>query len=215
MPGSAGSSYSYVTSKSNAHIPGDERLGLTVAPGRVRLQPSAGDGYAWSVSKSQEYLLKSNLSNGTVGLYQAILDALGHSIEAVSPPTLRESNAGSDKKMSDEPKEPSSSNPSKLPGTAFEGDSFTATIQRLEGAKQELTAELERAQLHSEKLFDEKEEWEAKYCRIHEELGKTKSLVKQLEEDLSRAHMGIAKAMEMLKGHRLPEKTQPCEAKDI
>ncbi|OQE70563.1 hypothetical protein PENNAL_c0114G05474 [Penicillium nalgiovense] len=189
-----------------AHI--HERLGLTVAPGRVRLQPSAADGYAWSVSKSQENLLRSNLSNGTVGLYQAIRDALGCSIEAVSPQTLRESDAGSFKSMSDE--RPRSSKLSKPLGTASENHSFTATIRRLEGANRELTAELERGQIYSEELLEERQQWEAKYRGIYEELDNSKFLVKQLEKDLNRAHMGIAEAMEILKNNQLPEKKESC-----
>lgn len=68
----------------------DERLGLLVDPGQVRLQPSTQDGYAWSVTKSKESLLQTSLSNSTVGLYQAIREELGRSLEAVSPRTLRQ-----------------------------------------------------------------------------------------------------------------------------
>ncbi|KAJ5346190.1 hypothetical protein N7452_004194 [Penicillium brevicompactum] len=205
-----------------AHI--HDRLGLTVAPGRVRLQPSAADGYAWSVSKSQEYLLKTNLSNGTVGMYQAIRDALGCSIEAVSPQTLREPDASSDNRISDEVshqgllsfpnaeilKHPSSSKLPKPTRAASATDSFTATIQRLEVANQELTADVENARKHSETLLDERQEWEAKYRGIHEELENSKSLVTRLEEDLSRVQMGIAEAMETLKNHQIPENKQSC-----
>lgn len=181
------------------------------------------------MSKSQEYLLKTNLSNGTVGFYQAIRDALGCSIEAVIPQTLRESDAGSYKNMSDEvshecllrfpnaenPKRPRSSKLSKPLGTASEGDSFTATIRRLEGANRELTAELERGQIYSEELLEERRQWEAKYRGIYEELDSSKSLVKQLEKDLNRAHMGIAEAMETLKNNQLPEKKESCAQEDV
>jgi hypothetical protein len=56
------------------------------------------------VSTSPEHLLKANLNNRTVSFYQAVHDALGCSIEAVSPQTLREFDAGSNKEMSDHPK---------------------------------------------------------------------------------------------------------------
>ena len=68
----------------------DDRLGLLVAPNHVRLQPSAQDGYAWSVTKSKESLIQTSLSNGTVGLYRAIREELGRSLEAVSPRILRQ-----------------------------------------------------------------------------------------------------------------------------
>jgi t-SNARE complex subunit (syntaxin) len=141
---------------------------------------------------------------------------------------LRESDAGSDKNMSDEvnhqcllgfpnaenPKRPSSSKPSKPLGTASESVSFTATIRRLEGANRELTAELERGQIYSEDLLEERRQWEAKYRGIYEELDNNKSLVKQLQKDLNRAHMGIAKAMETLKNHQLPENKESCAQED-
>jgi hypothetical protein len=67
----------------------DNRLGLVVAPGQVRLQPSAGDGYAWSVTESKKSLLQSNLGSGSVGLYRSICEELGRSLEAVTPQTLQ------------------------------------------------------------------------------------------------------------------------------
>ena len=67
----------------------DNRLGLVVAPSQVRLQPSAGDGYAWSVTDSKKSLLQSNLGSGSVGLYRSIREELGRSLEAVTPQTLQ------------------------------------------------------------------------------------------------------------------------------
>ena len=61
------------------------RLHLVVPPERVRLQPRPEDGYAWSVTKTNAALLKSNLSSGTINLYQKILKELGPSLEAVNP----------------------------------------------------------------------------------------------------------------------------------
>lgn len=66
-----------------------DRLGLVVAPAQVRLQPPPGYGYAWSVTESMAFLLKSNLSSGTVGLFQTIYKELGRSLEAVSPQVLQ------------------------------------------------------------------------------------------------------------------------------
>lgn len=52
----------------------------------MRLQPSLEDGYAWSVLEGKEYLLATNLGNGTVGRCQDIQQSLGSSLEAVAPP---------------------------------------------------------------------------------------------------------------------------------
>ena len=74
----------------------DNRLHLVVAPERVRLQPRPEDGYAWSVTRTNAALLKSNLSSGTINLYQKILKELGPSLEAVNPQSLdtSQSNTG-------------------------------------------------------------------------------------------------------------------------
>ncbi|OQD77342.1 hypothetical protein PENANT_c113G04627 [Penicillium antarcticum] len=189
-----------------AHI--HERLGLTVAPSRVRLQPSAADGYAWSVSGSQKHLLKTKLSNGTVGFYQAIRDALGCSIEAVSPQTLQEFEAGSDKDIS--AKRPSPPKLSKPPETLSGGGSFTVTIQRLESANKELAAELARAKACSEDLLKEKLEWEVKYQEIDGELDASRRLASQLESELVRVGMGVTEAMKILQAHQLPEGSESC-----
>ncbi|KAJ5288266.1 hypothetical protein N7508_011041 [Penicillium antarcticum] len=187
-----------------AHI--HERLGLTVAPSRVRLQPSAADGYAWSVSDSQKHLLKTNLSNGTVGFYQDIRDALVCEMEAVSPQTLRELDTGFDKKMS--AKRPCPPKLSKSRETASGGGSFTVTIQRLENANKELAAELVRAKACSEDLLKEKLEWEVKYREIDGELDASRRLVNHLESELVRVGMGVTEAMKILQDHQLPEGSQ-------
>jgi len=93
VPRGIGCPYPYVTlspppAERNLS-PSDNRLGLVVAPGQVRLQPSAGDGYAWSVTESKKSLLQSNLGSGSVGLYRSICEELGRSLEAVTPQTLQ------------------------------------------------------------------------------------------------------------------------------
>lgn len=72
------------------------QLQLEVPPNKVRLQPSADDGYAWTVSESKRHLFDSHLSNGTVGLYQAICDEIGRSIEAVRPAALKDTQSKGD-----------------------------------------------------------------------------------------------------------------------
>lgn len=62
----------------------------------MRLQPSVEDGYAWSVLQGKEYLLDTNLGNGTVGRYQDIRQQLGPSLEAVAPERLQPKGAGHD-----------------------------------------------------------------------------------------------------------------------
>jgi hypothetical protein len=63
----------------------DDRLGLIIQPQAVRLQPAPEDGYSWCVTDSKAHLMKTSLSNGTVGLYDAICQEIGRSIEAVRP----------------------------------------------------------------------------------------------------------------------------------
>jgi hypothetical protein len=175
------------------------------------------------VSDSQKHLLKTNLSNGTVGFYQDIRDALVCEMEAVSPQTLRELDTGSDNKISAKVSQPplftecqhaeksKRSCPPKLsksPETASGGGSFTVTIQRLENANKELAAELERAKACSEDLLKEKLEWEVKYLEIDGELEASRRLVKHLESELVRVGMGVTEAMKILQDHQLPEGSQ-------
>ncbi|KAG2026553.1 hypothetical protein GB937_001334 [Aspergillus fischeri] len=109
------------------------RLGLRIAPSKVRLQPSPDDGYAWSVTDKSAHLLRDSLSSGSVGQYEAICEGLGVSIEAVHPEVVmddRTTHHGDD----DEP----SSNE----------ESFTAIIQRLRVENEALTSEIDRLQHH-------------------------------------------------------------------
>lgn len=80
----------------------DERLGLSVPPQHVRLQPSADDGYAWSVLQGKEYLLDKSLGNGTVGRYEDIIEQVGSSFEAVTPQRQQPRSAEHETNTSDE-----------------------------------------------------------------------------------------------------------------
>jgi hypothetical protein len=54
----------------------------------VRLQPCPKDGYAWSAAEGFDHLLATNLSSGSVGVYDNIIASLGRSLEAVDPRSL-------------------------------------------------------------------------------------------------------------------------------
>ncbi|KAJ5642295.1 hypothetical protein N7490_006295 [Penicillium lividum] len=163
----------------------DQRLGLLVPPGRVRLQPSPEDGYAWSVSNSKEHLLKTCLGRGTVGLYQDIIDELGHSIEAVTPRTLQIAVVANDTTPS-------------IEGPEHGFESFTATIQRLERDKREISLELERANARSDDLMSKNRELEATICRLEEELGCSQTSIEQMKGELQLARDAISESMKVL-----------------
>lgn len=74
---------SYHSSHTTANRFMDARLGLTISPGQVRLQPLLSDGYSWSATGTSTTLLKKNLSSGNIWFYQSICEELGRSIEAV------------------------------------------------------------------------------------------------------------------------------------
>ncbi|KAJ5369962.1 uncharacterized protein N7496_006054 [Penicillium cataractarum] len=155
-----------------------QRLGLVVPPGRVRLQPSAEDGYAWSSSKAKEYLLKTNLGRGTVGLYQDIMDELGQSLEAVTPKTLHANKVGEDA-------------PSTRESPEIDSESFTATIQRLEQQNKELIGKIGELQRSEQ-------ERRAKLRHLEEELERHKSYLEKSEAELLRARGGITEALVVL-----------------
>lgn len=179
----------------SAHI--HDRLGLVVAPGQVRLQPSAGDGYAWSVTESKKILLQSNLGSGSVGLYRSIREELGRSLEAVAPQTLQvvQSERGhlAKKEMqsawSDE----------------RESGSFTAKIRDLECANREMSSELDRTRMHLEDSLRKKNELHAETLRLQDELGGISSRAGHLEDELVRVTRRISEAMQVLQAHQTQE----------
>ncbi|KAJ5640345.1 uncharacterized protein N7484_008207 [Penicillium longicatenatum] len=164
----------------------DQRLGLVIPPGRVRLQPSPEDGYAWSASNSKEHLLKTNLGRGTVGLYQDIIDELGKSIEAVTPPSLQLSVVGNGKASS-------------IEGPKHVVESFTETIQRLECNNQIVSLELERASTRAEDLLSKNQELEAMVCRLQEELGCSHTSIEQMSGEIKRLRDAISQTMNLFR----------------
>ncbi|KAF4767694.1 hypothetical protein HAV15_009602 [Penicillium sp. str.  len=123
-----------------AHI--YERLRLSIPPQCVRLQPSVEDSYAWSVLPGKEYLLDTNLGNGTVGRYQDIVQQLGSSLEAATPQRQQPKGTDHDTISREEPKPPE-------PDSA----SFTEMIRLLEHEKKVLAVDLESARAQSEDLL--------------------------------------------------------------
>lgn len=72
----------------------DDRVGLAIGPEDVRLQPQPEDSYAWAIMEPKAALLKSSLRSGTLDLYQSICNELGHTLEAVPPQELQNSESG-------------------------------------------------------------------------------------------------------------------------
>ncbi|CAG8231427.1 unnamed protein product [Penicillium salamii] len=178
-----------------AHI--YNRLGLVVAPGHVRLQPSAGDGYAWSVTESKKSLLQSNLGSGSVGLYRSICEELGRSLEAVTPQTLQVAQSEREHLAKEE------AWPAR--GDEIESGSFTAKIRELECANRELSGELDRTRMHLENSLSKKNEMQAEILRLQDELDGVSSRASHLEDELVRVTRGIREAMQVLQVHQTQE----------
>ncbi|KAJ5230974.1 hypothetical protein N7489_011682 [Penicillium chrysogenum] len=174
-----------------AHI--YDRLGLVVAPSQVRLQPSAGDGYAWSVTESKKSLLQSNLGGGSVGLYRSICEELGRSLEAVTPQTLQVAQLERD----------------HLPREEEQSGSFTAKIRELEGVNHEMKNELDRTSIHLRESLDENRTLHEKIRRLQGELDSSSSRATHLEDELVRLTNGITKAMQVLQDHQAQEWSRP------
>ncbi|KAJ5365294.1 hypothetical protein N7517_008180 [Penicillium concentricum] len=159
-----------------------DRLDLVVAPSQVRLQPSGGDGYAWSITESKKSLLQSNLGSGSVGLYRSICEELGRSLEAVTPQTLHIAQS----KRNHLPREEvsilihqaprglhSAENICKTrPARSDEKDSgsFTAKIRELECANHEMSDELDLTRIHLEESSGQNRELQAKVRQLQYEL---------------------------------------------
>ncbi|KAJ5775808.1 uncharacterized protein N7511_000819 [Penicillium nucicola] len=208
-----------------AHI--YDRLGLVVAPSQVRLQPSAGDGYAWSVTESKKSLLQSNLGSGNVGMYRSICEELGRSLEAVTPQTLQIAQLERD----GIPREESG----PVRGEEEDSGSFTAKIRELDcanlkmkneldhtnirlqdslGENRTLQAKLGRLQdeldhtsIRLQESLDENRTLHAKLCRLQDEMDHSSSRATRFEDELVRVTSGITKAMQVLQDHQTQEES--------
>ncbi|KAL2801504.1 hypothetical protein BJX63DRAFT_438789 [Aspergillus granulosus] len=170
---------------SNKLTNSDDRLGIKLDPQAVRLQPTPEDGYAWSVTDSKRHLMKTCLSNGTVGLYDEICKEIGQSIEAVRPTRPTGPALGS--------------------GPLFgsdEDDSFTATIQRLRLDNHKLREENLCLQDRIEKIYDSSQMWEKQTRHLQTESEREKSLIQELERELSGVRRDVQEAIRLLGRHQ-------------
>ncbi|KAJ6171492.1 hypothetical protein N7470_000559 [Penicillium chermesinum] len=163
----------------------DPELGLTVPPYRVRLQPSAEDGYAWSVSDAQIHLLRTPLGRGTIGLYQEIIGELGKSIEAVRPQPLQRTPRSSEASSAcqDRP------------------ESFTEVIQRVESENERLIGQVEQYREQSESLLRKEQDWQAKIADLQAEVVSCQQVIQKLQEDVSNSQTSILDAIAVLKSN--------------
>ncbi|KAE8371539.1 hypothetical protein BDV26DRAFT_286706 [Aspergillus bertholletiae] len=139
----------------------NKQLGLEISPEKIRLQPRHDDPYRWSVAKPVKYLFKSNLSSGSVGYFQKICDALesGDLIEAVAPQTLHQEDPCQEASVANETQD------------LVHGNSFTATIQKLEQEKQEAISDSQKLRKEQEQeLLNAQREWETKRDNLQKEL---------------------------------------------
>jgi phage shock protein A len=95
-----------------------------------------------------------------------------------------------------------------------ENRSFTATIQRLECEKEELTDELDRARSRSNALLAEVEEWEKWAQAMEGQLRESQSLVARLDEELRHVQGRMAEAVKLLQSFPAQE-SQPRGTDDL
>ncbi|CAP94183.1 Pc16g15130 [Penicillium rubens Wisconsin 54-1255] len=168
----------------------DDRLGIVVAPEKVRLQPRPEDGYPWSVTSANASVLKSSLSSGKIHLYRKICNEIGHSIEAVSPHALGHSQ----------------SNTSCIPRESLEAESFgdgmdgsfTAEISKLKAANSSIEIELERTHARLNDCLDESHTVRAEANELRHDMQILRSHNKKLHDELTEAKAGIAGARRIL-----------------
>ncbi|OQE10588.1 hypothetical protein PENFLA_c087G08100 [Penicillium flavigenum] len=166
------------------------RLRIVVAPEKVRLQPRPEDGYTWSITSANAGLRKSSLSSGNIHLYRSICNEIGHSLEAVSPQTLRTSQSNANCI----PKE-------NLEAESF-GDgtdgSFTAEISELKAANSSIEFELERTRVRMNDCLDESHTVRAEANELRHDMQILQSDNNKLHDELTEARAGIAGARRIL-----------------
>ncbi|KAJ5544012.1 hypothetical protein N7494_005291 [Penicillium frequentans] len=166
----------------------DNRLHLVVAPERVRLQPRPEDGYAWSVTRTNAALLKSNLSSGTINLYRKILKELGPSLEAVNPQSLEtsQSNTGGF------PKETQRFSEGMVDG------SFTAEICELKATNSRIEKELERTRSRLDDCLRESHTLRDEASQLRYDMQILESQNEILRDKLAETRRGIKGVMQTL-----------------
>ncbi|KIW99642.1 uncharacterized protein Z518_11055 [Rhinocladiella mackenziei CBS 650.93] len=60
------------------------KLGVTIDPSQVRLQPDTTEGYIWVRQPDKEYLFTKPLSKHSIGAYMELCREVGRSFEAVA-----------------------------------------------------------------------------------------------------------------------------------
>ncbi|KAJ5904731.1 uncharacterized protein N7473_001647 [Penicillium subrubescens] len=180
---------SHDDSQITANLFVDERLGLTIAPGQVRLQPLPGDGYSWSATGTSAALLKKSLSSGNIWFYQSICEELGRSLEAVPVQVLK----GTAKDKANEAC-PDSSRVIAGPCSS----SFTETILRLEIAISKLKEELSCAHEHLNQSQAENNRLEQALSHTRNELENSTFENSNLRNELLSSQVRIAKAIQVL-----------------
>lgn len=174
------------------------------------MQPGPNDGYTWSVAKGYERLIAGNLSSGSVGVYNDIIENLGQSLEAVDPTSLAEVCATEDA----EPRVHVSwcniicgtsldvGLTRQDPGSRIGDASFTATIQRLERENERLAEEASQARASAESLQAKVHEWEIRWRTAQEQLAGDQRKVARLGQELRRIQGSMADAVSILQSHR-------------
>ncbi|KAI9041324.1 uncharacterized protein KD926_006900 [Aspergillus affinis] len=176
----------------------DNRLGLRINPNEVHLQPAPQDGYAWSVTDSKAHLLKTPLSNGTVGLYEEICREFGNSLEAVRPAVLQRDHIGLEIDDSNSGPMDMIGQTENEPAPTPEDDSFTATIQRLEQENQQLDNENERLRDRMQACLHRSRAFEMKSWHLQREIKRQKEYTGELEEERARTRDSIREAAKVL-----------------
>ncbi|OKP09883.1 hypothetical protein PENSUB_4714 [Penicillium subrubescens] len=186
---------SHHVSQFTANLFVDERLGLTIAPAQVQLQPFPSDGYSWSATGTSATLLEKNISSGNIWFYKSICQELGRSLEAVPVQVLK--GTGKDKIQDCVTRSGSSS--------------FTETILQLEIAISRLNEELSYAR-------EQLSQSQAENCRLDQALTRSGNELESstfensnLRNELLRSETSIIKAMQALEGTAVKTATESQE----
>lgn len=82
----------------------DNRLGLSVEPSQIRLNPNATDGYNWKILPEKVEHLSSifskKLSDQSVGAYKELFNGVGSNFEAVAAMQTAQYRTGPDSSVS-------------------------------------------------------------------------------------------------------------------
>lgn len=170
------------------------RLGISIEPGQVRLQPRTEDGYAWRCLPEKQHLFAKQLSKHSVGAYMELCREVGTSFEAIAQPACSEGSSQPSVRIwrTRDPHGCITTNSGKHFKNSSSFLQLDAQLKELQAENERLLADLERIQDETRDERSMRSQAEQKVSQLGEDL----SLVRDENARLSMMNENLTKQTE-------------------